>query len=195
MKGAGGAALATQQQIDELFAKMSEERARLLDLLAGLDEEQAMFVPENAEGEAQWTAKEQVAHLTSMEISYRAWVQAAIENDGADVAGVTGERPKYSLEEANRHELPELTEELMRQREKTLAVMRAMTPDQYDRRASNRLFGSLTALQWLRSYYRHDRMHTDQISGRDPEYKPRWAEGMGEPDQRRTQRPAAASSE
>jgi hypothetical protein len=66
--------------------------------------------------------------------------------------------------------------------------MRAMTPEQYDRSASNRLFGSLTALQWLRSYYRHDRMHFDQISGRESDYKPRWAEGMAEPDQRRPAR-------
>jgi hypothetical protein len=40
-------------------------------------------------------------------------------------------------------------------------------------------------MQWLRSYYRHDRMHIDQISGRKSDYQPRWAEGMGEPDQRR----------
>ena len=29
-------------------------------------------------------------------------------------------------------------------------------------------------MQWLRSYYRHDRMHMDQMAGRDPEYKPRF---------------------
>jgi hypothetical protein len=34
------------------------------------------------------------------------------------------------------------------------------------------MFGTLTALQWLRSYYRHDRMHMDQMAGREPEYKP-----------------------
>jgi len=38
-------------------------------------------------------------------------------------------------------------------------------------------------MQWLRSYYRHDRMHSDQVSGRDPAYKPRFTNG--EPDQRR----------
>jgi hypothetical protein len=46
------------------------------------------------------------------------------------------------------------------------------------------MFGELTVLQWLRSFYRHDRMHTDQIAGRDPEYKPRFVGGQ-EPDQRR----------
>jgi hypothetical protein len=46
------------------------------------------------------------------------------------------------------------------------------------------MFGSLTVMQWLRSYYRHDRMHRDQMAGREPEYKPRFAGGQ-EPDQRR----------
>jgi hypothetical protein len=64
-------------------------------------------------------------------------------------------------------------------------MMRGITPEQYERKGHNRLFGSLTVMQWLRSYYRHDRMHIDQISGREPEYRPRWAEGMAEPDQRR----------
>jgi hypothetical protein len=54
-------------------------------------------VPENAEGEAQWTAKEQLAHLASMETSYRAWVEKALEEDGADLAGVVPERPAISL--------------------------------------------------------------------------------------------------
>jgi hypothetical protein len=46
------------------------------------------------------------------------------------------------------------------------------------------MFGSLTVMQWLRSYYRHDRMHYDQVRGVEPEYKPRYAGGK-EPDQRR----------
>jgi hypothetical protein len=47
------------------------------------------------------------------------------------------------------------------------------------------MFGTLTVLQWLRSYYRHDRMHQAQIAGRPSAYRPRYASGA-EPDQRRT---------
>ncbi len=177
--------MATQEQIDDLFAKMTEERSKLVSLAGRLTEEQALFVPENAEGEAQWTAKEQLAHLASMETSYRAWVEKALEQDGADLAGVVPERPAVALEVANNHSMKELIGELIGQRDKTLAMMKPLTPDQYERRASNRLFSSLTVMQWLRSYYRHDRMHVDQISGRESGYKPRWAEGMAEPDQRR----------
>lgn len=177
--------MATQEQIEDLFAKMAEERARLLALVEDLTEEQAEWAPANAEGEAQWTAKEQMAHLASMETMYRAWVDKALRENEPDVSGVSGERPAVALEEANRHPVGELVAELKGQREKTLRLMESITAEQYERRASNRLFGSLTVMQWLRSYYRHDRMHVDQISGREPEYKPRWAEGMAEPDQRR----------
>ena len=60
-----------------------------------------------------------------------------------------------------------------------------LTPEQYDRTATQPMFGTLTVLQWLRSYYRHDRMHQAQIAGREQSYKPRFA-GGSEPDQRRT---------
>lgn len=39
-------------------------------------------------------------------------------------------------------------------------------------------------LQFLRSFYRHDRMHRAQILGLETDYRPRWGPG-GEPDQRR----------
>jgi hypothetical protein len=41
----------------------------------------------------------------------------------------------------------------------------------------------MSVLQWLRSYYRHDRMHLAQIQGRKSDYQPRFV--GGEPDQRR----------
>jgi len=59
-----------------------------------------------------------------------------------------------------------------------------MSSADFDRKASQRMFGELTVMQWLRSYYRHDRMHYDQVRGVEPEYKPRFAGGK-EPDQRR----------
>jgi hypothetical protein len=65
-----------------------------------------------------------------------------------------------------------------------MALMSSLRPEEFDRRASNALFGSLTVMQWLRSYYRHDRMHVDQIGGQEPSYKPQFASGE-EPDQRR----------
>jgi len=127
-----------------------------------------------------------MAHLCEMETAYRAWVARALEEDGANVEGVRGEPVAIPLEEANSHTVAEHVAEMRGQREKTMALIASMTPSDFDRRASNSLFGSLTVMQWLRSYYRHDRMHVDQITGLEPSYKPQFASGS-EPDQRRAQ--------
>ena len=172
--------MADPAQIAELTDKMAAERESLLSALESLSEEDASRSPHDGE----WNAKQQMSHLCEMESAYRAWVERALEEDGANVEGVRGERVAIPLEDADAHAAAEHTAEMRRQREKTLALINSMRPDDFDRRASNSLFGSLTVMQWLRSYYRHDRMHVDQISGREPEYKPRFA-GGSEPDQRR----------
>ncbi len=177
--------MTTEDDIRQLVAKMTEERSKLLGQIEALSEEEAEHVPRDAEGEAQWTIKEQCAHLAEMETAYRAWVERALVEENPNVAGVRGEPVAVPLEEANRHPLPELVAELRRQRERTLELIERLRPEDYDRTASQPMFGTLTVLQWLRSYYRHDRMHQDQIAGREPEYNPRFAGGR-EPDQRRT---------
>lgn len=171
-------------QITELTEKMASEREKLLAALDSLSEEEASASPKDGE----WNAKQQMSHLCEMESAYRAWVQRALEEDGANVDGVRGERVAIPLEEADRHTVGEHTAEMRRQRETTRAMIDTMSPEDFDRRASNALFGSLTVMQWLRSYYRHDRMHVDQVSGQEPAYKPRFAQGS-EPDQRRAPRP------
>jgi len=176
--------VADQAAIRELVDKMAAERDRLLRQVLALTEEEAGRAPVDAAGEAQWTAKEQLAHLAEMETAYRAWVEQALKEDGADVTGVRGEPPAIPLQQANSRALAELVAELRRQRSLTLALIERMRPEDYERTASQPLFGRLTVMQWLRSFYRHDRMHQAQIAGREPEYRPRFAAGA-EPDQRR----------
>jgi hypothetical protein len=176
--------MADAEAIRDLLDKMALERDGLMELAESLSDEQASSAPADAEGEAQWSPKQQLAHLAEMETAYRAWVERALAEDDPDVTRVTGERPAIALTEAHGHTVAELTRQLREQRERTLALIDSMTPDQFDRTASQVMFGRLTVLQWLRSYYRHDRMHRDQISGREPEYKPRFVGGR-EPDQRR----------
>jgi hypothetical protein len=172
--------MAEQAQIDELVQKMSAERAALLAALESLSDDEASRSPKDGE----WNTKQQMSHLCEMESAYRAWVERALEEDGANVDGVYGERVGIPLEKASEHSVAEHTAEMRRQREQTMAMIASLKPEDYDRRAENKLFGSLTVMQWLRSYYRHDRMHIDQLSGREPEYKPKFASGA-EPDQRR----------
>jgi hypothetical protein len=174
------AEMADTAQISELIEKMTEEREKLLDVLGSITEEQAS----TPHKEGEWNQKQQMAHLCEMETAYRAWVERALEEDGANVDGVRGERPAIRLEDANSATLVEHLAEMRRQRDLTMSMINAMKPEEFDRRATNSIFGTLTAMQWLRSYYRHDRMHYDQVRGEEPTYKPRFKSGS-EPDQRR----------
>jgi len=173
--------MADEGQIGQLVAKMDVERGKLLSFLESLSEAQASAPPKPGE----WNAKQQMSHLCEMETTYRAWVARALEEDGANVDGLLGERPAIPLERANEHTVAEHVAEMRRQREKTISFIASMKPEDFDRRATNSIFGSLTALQWLRSYYRHDRMHYDQARGAEPTYRPQFLSGR-EPDQRRS---------
>jgi hypothetical protein len=175
--------MAEQTQIDELIQKMTSQRETLLAALESLSEDEVSRSPKDGE----WNAKQQMSHLCEMESAYRAWVACALKEDGANVDGVRGERVAIPLEKADEHSVTEHIAEMRHQRERTMALIASMRPDDFERRAQNKLFGSLTVMQWLRSYYRHDRMHVDQLSGREPDYKPKFTSGA-EPDQRRTAR-------
>jgi hypothetical protein len=176
--------VATPEAISELLDKMGSHREALLAQAEALSETDAEWAPADAEGEAQWSAKQQLAHLAEMETAYRAWVEAALEEDGVDVSRVRGERPAIALTDAQGRTVAELASQLRAERATTLKLIGSMAPEQFERTASQPMFGKLTVMQWLRSYYRHDRMHMDQMSGREPAYKPKFV-GGAEPDQRR----------
>lgn len=176
--------MATIEQIDELVSKMTEERARFLAQASVLPEDVAARRPEGQTGEAEWSAKEQLAHLWEMERTYIAWVGAALKTNGVDLTGVRGQPVAIPIERANGHRVSDLVAALEAERVGTLRYIRSLSRADFDRTARQPMFGELTVLQWLRSFYRHDRMHTDQIAGRDPTYKPRFVDGR-EPDQRR----------
>ena len=176
--------MAEEARIKELKDKMAKERGKLLSILELLSEEEAVESPQPGE----WTVKQQMSHLCEMESAYRAWVEKALAEDGANLDGVQGEPVAIPLERAHLNMVSEHVSEMRAQRQKTLAVMERMHPQDYDRTATSAVFGTLTVMQWLRSYYRHDRMHYDQVRGEEPTYKPQFRSGK-EPDQRR---PAAA---
>ena len=175
--------MATREQVEELKQKMAEERAALIAAARGLTPDDALRVPKDAEGEEQWTALEQLAHLHEMERSYDAWVRAALERDGADLTGVRGEPVRIPIEHANGHSVAEMLDLLDRERHYTRGLIDGISLEGFDRTAVSPAFGRLTVLQYLRSFYRHDRQHAAQIAGRQSDYKPNFASGK-EPNQR-----------
>ena len=77
----------------------------------------------------------------------------------------------------------ELLDELIRERELTNGFIRSLQLEQFSSTAVTPGFGELTVMQYLRSFYRHDRQHTAQIEGRQSNYRPNFASGA-EPNQR-----------
>lgn len=175
--------MATREQVVELTAKMAEERARLVDAVRSLTSEELYRIPVDAEGEEQWTALEQLAHLWEMERAYVAWVRRALAEDNPDLSGVTGEPVAIPIEKANASTVADLLEALARERESTLALIEGLPLDAFDRTATSPAFGTLTVLQWLRSFYRHDRQHAAQMLGKKSDYQPRFV--GAEPNQRK----------
>lgn len=175
--------MATREQVEELKAKMAEERAALIAAANGLTEADSKRVPANAEGEEQWTALEQLSHLWEMEKSYDVWVRAALNNTNPDLSKVTGEAVAIPIEEANSHTVAELLRSLELERAYTLGLIDGISLGGFDRVATSPMFGTLTVLQWLRSFYRHDRQHAAQIQGRQSDYQPSF-KGK-EPNQRK----------
>lgn len=174
----------TLDDVAALTAKMAEERGKLIVAAEGLRGDDADRVPVDAVGEEQWTAKEQLAHLWEMEKSYIAWCRAALELDGVDVAGVRGDPVDIPIEEAPGHSVRQLLDALITERAATNEFIAGLSLEQFHRTASNPAFGRLTVMQWLRSFYRHDRQHTAQIEGRQSDYQPNFQSGV-EPNQRR----------
>ena len=175
--------MATDEQIAELFEKLEIERSAMLASLEGIPDEQAGERPPEGEGEDGWSVKEQVVHLAAMDRSYRGWVRRAIAEDSPNVSD--GRTPNMPLdipfEQAHDADLVSLVAQMQGEREETLELARTFTPDQFDRTARTDIFGELTVLQWLRSYYRHDRMHHAQMLGEVSDYQPQYAPGQQEP--------------
>ncbi|MYB41458.1 MAG: DinB family protein [Chloroflexi bacterium] len=175
--------MATSEQIAELFEKLEIERSAMLVTLEGMSDEQAEHRPPEGEGEAGWSVKEQVVHLAGMDRSYRGWVRRAIAEDSPNVSD--GRTPNIPLdipfEQAHDADLASLVAQMQGEREETLELARTFTPEQFDRTARTQIFGELTVLQWLRSYYRHDRMHHAQMLGEVSDYEPQYAPGQQEP--------------
>ena len=101
--------MAEQTQIDELKQKMREERDRLLATLERIPDAEAS---KPTTGEGEWSAKQQISHLCEMETAYRAWVAKAIQEDGANLDSVRGERPAIPLEHAHEHSIGEHVAEM-----------------------------------------------------------------------------------
>jgi hypothetical protein len=170
--------MATQAVVDELRQKLAEEYARLCATVATLGEEQLRATVPDAEGEQQWSPLQQLAHMAEMHRFYDAWIDACLTADNPDLGTVEfGDWPPIMLEEAHEHSAGELLAALDERRAAVDALLSRISLAELDRPGTHPVMGTATVLQWMRSYYRHYRMHGDQIAGRPPAYEPRVVSG------------------
>lgn len=175
--------MATRDQVEELKGKMADQRAELIGAVRSLSPEDCLRIPKDAEGEEQWTALEQLGHLCEMERTYDAWVLRALREDNPDLSTTPWQSVAIPIEEANRHTVDDLLRALELERAYTLGLINGIALPDFERPSVSPIFGQLTVMQWLRSFYRHDRQHTAQVLGRKSDYDPNFK--GSEPNQRR----------
>jgi uncharacterized damage-inducible protein DinB len=154
-------------ELEDLLEKLESHRRELVDQVQEMTEEEASRRP----SEGEWSAKEQLVHLATFERLWLEWAMKVRDEPGSEVGPPPPNPPAYP--EAETRSVAELLGELASARSDTLAAIEGLSEDELKRRGKHLLFGEMSALQMLRSLYRHDRMHMDQMAGREGSFRPR----------------------
>ena len=152
-------------ELEELLEKLESQREQLVGQVRQMTEEGAGRRP----SERQWSAKEQLLHLATFERQWLEWAMTVRDEPGSEVGPPPPNPEAYP--EAQTRSLDDILGELASARKDTVAAIEGLTTEELQRRGKHRLFGEMSVLQMLRSLYRHDRMHLDQIAGREPSFK------------------------
>ena len=99
-----------------------------------------------------------------MERNYDSWVRAALASDNPDLRAVSAIPVEIPIEKANSHSVAEMLDYLALDRAYTFGLIDGIPLEGFDRTATSPAFGTLNVLQWLRSFYRHDRQHHPRSS-------------------------------
>ena len=169
----GKEGLVRPAELEELLQKLESHRRELVHQVQEMTEEEAGRRP--AEGE--WSAKEQLVHLAAFERLWLEWAMKVRDEPGCQVGPPLPNPAAYP--EAETRSVPDLLQKLASARSDTLAAIEGLGEDELNRRGKHLLFGEMNVLQMLRSLYRHDRMHMDQMAGRDASFRPRTPGGSG----------------
>ena len=153
-------------ELDELLEKLESQRGQLVSQARQMTDEEAGRRP----SEREWSAKEQLLHLVTFERQWLEWAMTVRDEPGSEVGPPPPNPEAYP--EARTRSLDDILLKLASARSNTLAAIQGLTTEELQRRGKHLLFGEMSVLQMLRSLYRHDRMHMDQIAGREPSFRP-----------------------
>jgi uncharacterized damage-inducible protein DinB len=153
-------------ELEELLEKLESQRGQLLGLVRQMTDEEAGRRP----SERAWSAKEQLLHLATFDRQWLDWAMTVRDEPGSEVGPPPPNPEAYP--EAQTRSLDDILRELASARKDTVAAIEGLSAEDLQRRGQHLLFGEMNVLQMLRSLYRHDRMHMDQIAGREPTFRP-----------------------
>ncbi|MBM3275611.1 MAG: DinB family protein [Candidatus Sericytochromatia bacterium] len=157
-----------------MVAKLAAHRKELLDIVDTHDD--AWFAERAKEGDR--TRKGMLKHLAEAEHSYiEVWAKRARDEDNPNLGnrGSIGTAPL--LDEALKLSLAELRQRLDEQRVRTLQFIAETGDGEMERPIHGTPFGTLTVKQCVKSMYRHDRMHIEEMLGKPQSYDIRTRDG------------------
>jgi len=152
--------------LEELVEKLESQRRELVRQVRDMTEEEANRRP----SEQEWSVKEQLVHLATFERLWLEWAMKVRDEPGCEVGPPPPNPPAYPGVETR--PVADLVRELASARSDTIAAIESLTEEELKRKGKHLLFGEMSVLQMLRSLYRHDRMHMDQMAGREPSFRP-----------------------
>ncbi|MSQ33116.1 MAG: DinB family protein [Dehalococcoidia bacterium] len=164
----------TPQERRDMVAKLAQHREALLAIVH--DHDDAWFTKRAKEGDR--TRKGMLKHLCGAEHSYiQVWARRARDEDNPDLrlGGTLGRVPLF--DEAVQMTLAELSQQLHDQRVKTLEFIAETGDGEMERPIHGTAFGTLTVKQCVKSMYRHDQMHIDEMLGKAQTYDIRTQDG------------------
>ncbi len=168
--------MTTSAERRELISKLEANRQKLMELARELDDDK--LKSPNKEGDR--SPKGMLMHLAQTEHSYVFnWAKRARDENSPDLKREGGEgggeAPLFN--EANPVTVDELISSLEKSRLATLRFVAETSDEEFERVGRNTPFGDLTVHQFLKSLYRHDQMHIDEIIGVDSAYEVRTTDG------------------
>ena len=160
-------------ELEELLEKLESQRGQLVGQARQMTDEEAGHRP----SERDWSAKEQLLHLVTFERQWLEWAMTVRDEPGSEVGPPPPNPEAYP--EAQTRSLDDVLLELATARSDTLAAIEGLTTEELQQRGRHLLFGEMSVLQMLRTLYRHDWMHMDQIAGRETSFRPDASGGSG----------------
>lgn len=155
------------KELDELVRKLDSQREELVAYVKQLNDEQIG----QRKADTEWCPKEQLLHLARTEPLFVDWALQIRSSPGCTIASYAGNPESYP--EAFDMSLSDLLECLEQARKDTIKAIQDLSMEDLQQQGKHSSFGDLSVLQMLRAIYRHNRMHLEQMQGKQTSFQPK----------------------